>query len=208
MKRSTERKRLSSVTEENTPCKCMKIADEIKQKPICTVSKNEKSLLGKINLVIAERIDILNNFFYQKLESLNKRAEEIQCKEIQCKETHEETAISFLKKLSKLERRIEAAKAFQEEVFSKMAVHQAEQIGAYKYLSNYQNSKPVCINQGLLKLREETSNETSKQFTHPAPLPRIPLCPEVIEEFQDPPRNLETRSGLFAKPNSYSAYRN
>lgn len=34
------------------------------------------------------------------------------------------------------------------------------------------------------------------------------LCPELTEEFQDPPRNLETRSGLFAKPNGYSAYRN
>ncbi|XP_061329962.1 uncharacterized protein LOC133279812 [Pezoporus flaviventris] len=66
------------------------------------------------------------------------------------------------KKLSKLERQIQAAKAFQEEAFSKMAVHQAEQIGAYKYLSNQQNSKPVCISQGFLKLREETSNERNR----------------------------------------------
>ncbi|XP_057274932.1 activating transcription factor 7-interacting protein 2 [Pezoporus wallicus] len=79
------------------------------------------------------------------------------------------------------------------------AAVQAEQIGAYKYLSNQQNSKPVCISQGFLKLREETSNETFKQFPRPSPLPRISLCPELTEEFQDP-QNLETRSGLFANP--------
>ncbi|KAM6078077.1 activating transcription factor 7-interacting protein 2 isoform 2-T3 [Theristicus caerulescens] len=70
--------------------------------------------------MIGEQMDILNNdLFNQKLESLNRRVEQVQCRK-----THEEIAKTFLKKVSKLERRINAVIAFQEEVFSKVAVHQ------------------------------------------------------------------------------------
>ncbi|XP_042654855.1 activating transcription factor 7-interacting protein 2 [Tyto alba] len=70
--------------------------------------------------MIGERMDILyNDFFNQILENLNRRIEQVQCKK-----THEEIAKMFLKKVSKLERRINAVIAFQEELFSKMAVDQ------------------------------------------------------------------------------------
>ncbi|KAK2543896.1 hypothetical protein Q9966_002746 [Columba livia] len=73
-----------------------------------------------IKHMIGEQMDILNSdFINQKLESLNRRVEQLQCKD-----NHEEIAKALLKKVSKLERRIDAVIAFQEESLSKMAVHQ------------------------------------------------------------------------------------
>ncbi|XP_047909723.1 activating transcription factor 7-interacting protein 2 [Anser cygnoides] len=74
----------------------------------------------RIRLIIYERMDILNNdFFNQKLESLNRRL-----LQVQCKKNHGEIAMTFLRKLSKLERRINAVIVFQEEVLSNIAVQQ------------------------------------------------------------------------------------
>ncbi|XP_040430609.1 activating transcription factor 7-interacting protein 2 isoform X2 [Cygnus olor] len=70
-----QRKRVSSVSKENTLCKYMKTSSEITQKNVCTVSKKEEKLLEK-------------------------------------------------RKLSKLERRINAVIIFQEEALSNIAVHQ------------------------------------------------------------------------------------
>ncbi|XP_035404842.2 activating transcription factor 7-interacting protein 2 [Cygnus atratus] len=115
-----QRKRVSSVSKENTLCKYMKTSSEITQKNVCTVSKKEEKLLEKIRLIIYERMDILNNdFFNQKLESLNRRL-----LQVQCKKNHGEIAMTFLRKLSKLERRINAVIIFQEEALSNIAVHQ------------------------------------------------------------------------------------
>ncbi|KAM6245072.1 LOW QUALITY PROTEIN: activating transcription factor 7-interacting protein 2 [Spheniscus humboldti] len=114
-----------------------------------------------IELMIGERMDILNNdFFNKKLENLNRRVEQVQCKK-----THEEIAKTFLKKVSKLERRINAVIAFKEEAFSKMPVHQ-----------------------------------TFNQFPHLPPLSRIPLCPELAEEFKDPPQNPELKVAYVQNP--------
>ncbi|KAK2533397.1 hypothetical protein Q9233_004611 [Columba guinea] len=125
-KMSTRRKRASSISKENTQCKGIKLSDEIKKKSVCTMSKKEESLLGKIKHMIGEQMDILNSdFINQKLESLNRRVEQLQCKD-----NHEEIAKALLKKVSKLERRIDAVIAFQEESLSKMAVHQ------YNFASN------------------------------------------------------------------------
>lgn len=45
---STRRKRASSISKENTQCKGIKLSDEIKKKSVCTMSKKEESLLGKV----------------------------------------------------------------------------------------------------------------------------------------------------------------
>ncbi|XP_065706933.2 activating transcription factor 7-interacting protein 2 [Patagioenas fasciata] len=82
------------------------------------MSKKEESLLGKIKHMTGEQMDILNSdFINQKLESLNRRVEQLQCKD-----NHEEIAKALLKKVSKLERRIDVVIAFQEELFSKMFI--------------------------------------------------------------------------------------
>ncbi|XP_014791774.1 PREDICTED: activating transcription factor 7-interacting protein 2 [Calidris pugnax] len=87
-----------------------------RKKSIRTRSKKEESLSGKIKLMIDEQMDILNDdIFNTKLESLSRRVEQVQCKK-----NHEEIAKAFLKKVSKLERHINAAIAFQE----KVAAHQ------------------------------------------------------------------------------------
>ncbi|XP_074961412.1 activating transcription factor 7-interacting protein 2 [Phalacrocorax aristotelis] len=118
------------------------------------MSKKEDILLGKIKLMIVERMDILNNgFFNQKLESLNRRIEKVQCKK-----THEEITKTFLKKISKLERCINAAIAFQEEAFSKTAVRQIMLPHA-----DYQNTvlsqlRPSAFSPGIINIPASSSN--------------------------------------------------
>ncbi|XP_064318007.1 activating transcription factor 7-interacting protein 2 [Phalacrocorax carbo] len=118
------------------------------------MSKKEDILLGKIKLMIVERMDILNNgFFNQKLESLNRRIEKVQCKK-----NHEEITKTFLKKISKLERCINAAIAFQEESFSKTAVRQIMLPRA-----DYQNTvlnqlRPSAFSPGIINIPASSSN--------------------------------------------------
>ncbi|XP_025917671.1 activating transcription factor 7-interacting protein 2 [Apteryx rowi] len=117
---NTQRKRVCSGSKENIQCKRIKISDEIKKENTCTVSKKEENLLGKIKLMIREQMEILNtDFFNHKLEGLSGRVEQAQCWK-----KHEELAITFLKKVSKLERRINTVIAFQKKVLSKMVAHQ------------------------------------------------------------------------------------
>ncbi|XP_064376473.1 activating transcription factor 7-interacting protein 2 isoform X2 [Dromaius novaehollandiae] len=149
---NTQRKRVCSGSKENIQCKRVKISDETKKKNICTVSKKEEDLLGKIKLMIRERMEILNSdFFNHKLEGLSGRVEQAQCWK-----KHEELAITFLKKVSKLERRINAVIAFQKKVLSEMAVHQTRlpsadsqntilnQLGSSASFSNTINTQQSC----------------------------------------------------------------
>ncbi|KAM6121773.1 LOW QUALITY PROTEIN: activating transcription factor 7-interacting protein 2 [Phoenicopterus ruber ruber] len=102
-------------------------------------TNNAITVLQKIKLMIGEQMDILSNdFFNQKLESLNRRVEQLQCKK-----THEEIAKTFLKKVSKLERRINAVIAFQEEVFSKLAGH---------WMAYVQNPKGIALSWTLTEI--------------------------------------------------------
>ncbi|XP_062443956.1 activating transcription factor 7-interacting protein 2 [Rhea pennata] len=155
---NTQRKRVCSGSKENIQCKRVKISDENKKENICTMSKKEENLLGKLKLVIRERMEILNSdFFNRKLEGLSGRIERAQCWK-----KHEELAITFLKKVSKLERRINTVIAFQKKVLSKMVVNQARlpsadsqniilnQLGSSASFANAINAQERCSNEFLL----------------------------------------------------------
>ncbi|XP_071617317.1 uncharacterized protein [Heliangelus exortis] len=114
-KKSTQRKRVNFVKNENTQCKCIKISDEMKS--TFTMSKKQANLLAKIKLLIGERMEILNNDLNQKLDILNQRFAQVQ----QCTKQCEEIAKTLLKKASKLESYINAAIAFQQQLSSRMA---------------------------------------------------------------------------------------
>ncbi|XP_044836344.1 activating transcription factor 7-interacting protein 2 isoform X4 [Mauremys mutica] len=121
-----QRKRVCSESKEDSHCKRFKTADENKKENICTVSEKEEKILGKVKHLIQKRVDILNNdVFNHKLESLNGRVDQTQCRK-----KHEEIAITFLKKVSKLERRINTVIAFQKKILSKMVTSKANLPGA------------------------------------------------------------------------------
>uniref|UniRef100_A0A674K9M9 ATF7-interacting protein protein binding domain-containing protein n=1 Tax=Terrapene triunguis TaxID=2587831 RepID=A0A674K9M9_9SAUR len=112
----SSKKRVCSESKEDSHCKRFKTADENKKENICTVPEKEEKFLGKVKHLIQKRVDILNNdVFNHKLESLNGRVDQTQCRK-----KHEEIAITFLKKVSKLERRINTVIAFQKKILSKM----------------------------------------------------------------------------------------
>nr|XP_009681892.1 PREDICTED: activating transcription factor 7-interacting protein 2 [Struthio camelus australis] len=154
---NTQRKRVCSGSKESIQCKRVKISDEIKKENICTVSKKEDDLLGKIKLMIREQMEILNNDFNHKLEGLSGRVEQAQCWK-----KHEELALTFLKKVSKLERRINAVIAFQKKRLSKMIVHQTRlpsagsqnkilnHLGPSASFSNTMNTQQSCSSKLLL----------------------------------------------------------
>ncbi|KAM9124795.1 activating transcription factor 7-interacting protein 2 isoform 2-T2 [Pangshura tecta] len=123
---NVQRKRVRSESKEESHCKRFKTADENKKENICTVSEKEEKILGKVKHLIQMRVDILNNdVFNHKLESLNGRVDQTQCRK-----KHEEIAITFLKKVSKLERRINTVIAFQKKILSKMVTSKANLPGA------------------------------------------------------------------------------
>ncbi|XP_039347789.1 activating transcription factor 7-interacting protein 2 isoform X3 [Mauremys reevesii] len=123
---NVQRKRVCSESKEDSHCKRFKTADENKKENICTVSEKEEKILGKVKHLIQKRVDILNNdVFNHKLESLNGRVDQTQCRK-----KHEEIAITFLKKVSKLERRINTVIAFQKKILSKMVTSKANLPGA------------------------------------------------------------------------------
>ncbi|TFJ97910.1 caspase recruitment domain-containing protein 8-like [Platysternon megacephalum] len=123
---NVQRKRVCSESKEDSHCKRFKAADENKKENICTVSEKEEKMLGKVKHLIQKRVDILNNdVFNHKLESLNGRVDQTQCRK-----KHEEIAITFLKKVSKLERRINTVIAFQKKILSKMVASKANLPGA------------------------------------------------------------------------------
>ncbi|KAM7152204.1 activating transcription factor 7-interacting protein 2 isoform 2-T4 [Macrochelys suwanniensis] len=123
---NVQRKRVCSESKEDSHCKRFKIYDENKKENICTVSEKEEHFLGKVKHLIQKRVDILNNdVFNHKLESLNGRVDQTQCRK-----KHEEIAITFLKKVSKLERRINTVIAFQKKILSKMVTSKANLPGA------------------------------------------------------------------------------
>ncbi|XP_053897823.1 activating transcription factor 7-interacting protein 2 [Malaclemys terrapin pileata] len=123
---NVQRKRVCSESKEDSHCKRFKTADENKKENICTVPEKEEKFLGKVKHLIQKRVDILNNdVFNHKLESLNGRVDQTQCRK-----KHEEIAITFLKKVSKLERRINTVIAFQKKILSKMVTSKANLPGA------------------------------------------------------------------------------
>ncbi|XP_039239515.1 synapsin-1-like [Pipra filicauda] len=118
----TQTKWVMSVSKENTPSKSTKISDESKKESICTMYKNEETLLEKIRLKIGEQMDLNADLFNEKLASLKRRVEQLECTN-----TYEEISKIFLqKKVAKLERCIDAVVAAQGEVFSEPAVAQNE----------------------------------------------------------------------------------
>uniref|UniRef100_A0A8C8R7I2 Activating transcription factor 7 interacting protein 2 n=1 Tax=Pelusios castaneus TaxID=367368 RepID=A0A8C8R7I2_9SAUR len=122
---NAQRKRVCSEGNEDIHCKRIKTSDENK-KNICTMSEKEEHFWGKVKDLIEKQVDILNNdIFNHKLESLNGRVEQTQCRK-----KHEEIAITFLKKVSKLERRINTVIAFQKKILSKMVTSKANLPGA------------------------------------------------------------------------------
>ncbi|XP_032643164.1 activating transcription factor 7-interacting protein 2 isoform X2 [Chelonoidis abingdonii] len=123
---NVQRKRVCSESKEDSHCKRFKTDDENKKENICTVSEKEEKILGKVKHLIQKRVDILNNdVFNHKLESLSGRVDQTQCRK-----KHEEIAITFLKKVSKLERRINTVIAFQKKILSKMVTSKANLPGA------------------------------------------------------------------------------
>ncbi|XP_050822382.1 activating transcription factor 7-interacting protein 2 isoform X2 [Gopherus flavomarginatus] len=123
---NVQRKRVCSESKEDSHCKRFKTDDENKKENICTVSEKEEKILGKVKHLIQKRVDILNNdVFNHKLESLNGRVDQTQCRK-----KHEEIAITFLKKVSKLERRINTVIAFQKKILSKMVTSKTNLPGA------------------------------------------------------------------------------
>nr|XP_006139186.1 activating transcription factor 7-interacting protein 2 [Pelodiscus sinensis]XP_014437036.1 activating transcription factor 7-interacting protein 2 [Pelodiscus sinensis]XP_014437038.1 activating transcription factor 7-interacting protein 2 [Pelodiscus sinensis]XP_025035278.1 activating transcription factor 7-interacting protein 2 [Pelodiscus sinensis]XP_025035279.1 activating transcription factor 7-interacting protein 2 [Pelodiscus sinensis]XP_025035280.1 activating transcription factor 7-i len=122
---NAQRKRVCSEGKEDRHCKRIRTSYENKEN-ICVVSEEEEMFWGKVKCLIQKRVDILNNdVFNQKLECLNGRVEQTQCRK-----KHEEIAITFLKKVSKLERRINTVIAFQKKILSKMVASKSNFPGA------------------------------------------------------------------------------
>ncbi|XP_074866414.1 activating transcription factor 7-interacting protein 2 isoform X2 [Carettochelys insculpta] len=119
-----QRKRLCSEGKDDIDCKRIKTSEE-NGESVCTVSEKEEFFWGKVKCLIQKQMAILNNdVFNRKLESLNGRVEQTQCRN-----KHEEIAITFLKKVSKLERRINTVIAFQKKI-SKMIISKSSLPGA------------------------------------------------------------------------------
>ncbi|XP_067407399.1 activating transcription factor 7-interacting protein 2 isoform X2 [Emydura macquarii macquarii] len=135
---NAQRKRVCSEGKEDIHCKRIKISDENK-KNICTVSEKEDNFLGKVKHLIQKQVDILNNdVFNHKLESLNGRVEQTQCRK-----KHEEIAITFLKKVSKLERRINTVIAFQKKILLKMVTSKTNLPGANSQNAILNRTRPA-----------------------------------------------------------------
>ncbi|KAJ7411074.1 hypothetical protein WISP_104425 [Willisornis vidua] len=155
-KRDTQRKCAMSVSKENILCKCTKISDESKKESLCTMSKIEEGLMGKIRLRIHEQMDLNAALFNEKLEGLKRRVEQIECAK-----THEEITKRLLSEMK--ERKLE--------------VHIIE--------DDHDNS-------------EDFEAISTSSFKDPC-LAKDPSCPELAEEFKDPPRNPRTRRSLHVK---------
>ncbi|XP_074821567.1 activating transcription factor 7-interacting protein 2 isoform X1 [Natator depressus] len=138
---NAQRKRICSESKEDSHCKRFKTSDENKKENICTVSEKEENFLGKVKHLIQKRVDILNNdVFNHKLESLNGRVDQTQCRK-----KHEEIAITFLKKVSKLERRINTVIAFQKKILLKMVTSKANLPGANSQNAILNRTKSVPL---------------------------------------------------------------
>ncbi|XP_038275960.1 activating transcription factor 7-interacting protein 2 isoform X3 [Dermochelys coriacea] len=138
---NAQRKRVCSESKEDSHCKRFKTSDENKKENICTVSEKEEKFLGKVKHLIQKRVDILNNdVFNHKLESLNGRVDQTQCRK-----KHEEIAITFLKKVSKLERRINTVIAFQKKILLKMVTSKANLPGANSQNAILNRTKSVPL---------------------------------------------------------------
>ncbi|XP_073218573.1 activating transcription factor 7-interacting protein 2 isoform X2 [Lepidochelys kempii] len=161
---NAQRKRICSESKEDSHCKRFKTSDENKKENICTVSEKEENFLGKVKHLIQKRVDILNNdVFNHKLESLNGRVDQTQCRK-----KHEEIAITFLKKVSKLERRINTVIAFQKKILLKMVTSKANLPGANSQnaILNRTKSVPLLpdnINGRSVSLVKHVSSSSHRQ---------------------------------------------
>ncbi|XP_019395639.1 PREDICTED: activating transcription factor 7-interacting protein 2 [Crocodylus porosus] len=170
---TVQRKRLSSGNKEDFQCKRIKTSDEINEENICTASVKDEKIWEKVKLLIYERMGILNDeSFNHKIERLNGRVEQTQCRR-----KHEEIAITFLKKISKLERRINAVITFQKKILTKTVTRKENLQGA-----NLQN---VILNRtkGFPLLPDNSSVQSvSPVKAVPAAHRQSDSTPELVSE--------------------------